>query len=1139
MLLAPQIYAADTIDFNRDIRPILSNKCYTCHGNDDAERQAGLRLDIRDAAVLELESGETAIIPSKAEESALYQRVASTDDDVRMPPADSAKQLSLEEIAKLKQWIVEGAKFAKHWSYVKPIRPQLPPVKNNAWIQNDVDRFILARLERAGKAPAAATDRYAFARRVSLDVTGLPPTIEEVDAFVNDKSADAYDKYVDRLLAKRTFGEHWARMWLDLARYADSAGYADDPARTIWGFRDYVIRSINANKPFDQFTVEQIAGDLLENPTQEQLIATAFHRNTLTNNEGGTNDEEFRNVAVVDRVNTTMAVWMGTTANCAQCHNHKFDPISQEEYFQLFAVFNSSQDADRRDESPRLDIRTVEQDEQKQEWIAQAAAIEKELATPTAQQRSEQAKWEAGFALQPKWNSSKPAGIKLAGAKGTVGEDGTVVVDKTTVKNTYTVQFSPVTANQTQTAIRLETVPSDSLPGKGAGFGGGNFIVTRVLAAIHPAEGSRLNGRFVRVENTGNGQLLSLAEVQVFSGADNIALKGAAKQSTTGFGGPAQYAIDGNTDGNYEKKSTTHTTMENNPWWEVDLKSSQAVDRIVIWNRTDNNLQSRLANFKVTVLDEQRKTVWEKVVADPPRNSSEFSLSGIRGVKLVAAYADYAQANFVANNVLDSKNPNATGWAVGGQIDQKHQLTLIPEAPIKLDKGSSLSVTIEQLSSHENHTLGQFRFSTTSDVEIAKYAETPAAILAVVKTSAAQRTAEQKKQLSDFHASISPLTKAKREELAQLQKQIAASKASTSVPIMRELPKPRVTKIQRRGNYLETGKEVIPGIPSTLFDLQLAEGEKLDRLKLAKWLVNDDNPLTARVIANRYWEAVFGVGLVETSEEFGSQGELPSHPELLDWLAVELIESGWDTKHLLKLLVTSSTYQQSSKVTDAQYEADPDNRLLARGPRFRLSAEMIRDQALFAGGLLSEKMYGPPVKPMQPSMGLRAAFGSGTDWKTSDGEDRHRRGLYTTWRRSNPYPSMATFDAPNRQVCVVRRARTNTPLQALVTLNDPVYVEAAQSLARRVIVHEGDVADKANFGFRLCASRHPNEAETKFLVDLFEEVKKRFAMDTNRAMQMATKPIGPAPEGADVTELAAWTVVGNVLLNLDEMFMKR
>ncbi|MFT5527401.1 MAG: hypothetical protein ACI9HK_005383, partial [Pirellulaceae bacterium] len=913
-IFAANALAADTIDFNRDIRPILSNKCYTCHGNDDAERQGGLRLDIRAAAILELESGETAIIPGNLTESALYQRISSNDEDVRMPPAESGKRLSPGEIAKIKQWIVEGAKFAKHWSYVKPVRPPLPAVKKSNWARSDIDRFILARLEREGRSPLAATDRYAIARRVSLDVTGLPPTVEEVDQFVNDPSADAYEKYIDRLLQKQTYGEHWARLWLDLARYADSSGYADDPARTIWGFRDYVIRSLNANKPFDQFTVEQIAGDLLENPTQEQLIATAFHRNTQTNNEGGTNDEEFRNVAVVDRVNTTMAVWMGTTANCAQCHNHKFDPISQEEYFQLFAVFNSSQDADRRDESPRLEIWTADQETQKLKWIAQVAEIEKALASPNAEQQAKQAEWEKGFSLEPKWASSKPVDVKLADGKGTIAEDGTIAIDKATAKNTYTIQFAPAEKTLTHTAIRLETIPNQSLPGKGAGFGGGNFVVSRVLAAIHPAEGSRLNGRYIRVENTGDNQFLSLAEVQVFAGSDNVALKGEAKQSSTGFDGPSKYAVDGNTNGDFLAKSTTHTLSEKDPWLEVDLKSSQAVDRIVIWNRTDANLQSRLANFKVSVLDEQRKTVWEKVEADPPRNSTEFSLSGIRGVKLVSAFTDYAQPPFAADNVLGSNNPNATGWAVGGQIDQKHELTLIPEAPIQLDKGSSLSVTIEQLSPHENHTLGQFRFSTTADTEVAKYAETPPAILTIVKTAVDQRSAEQLKQLSDFYASISPLTKAKRAELAELKKQVAAAKPSTSVPIMREMPKPRVTTIQRRGNYLETGKEVVPGVPSTLHKMHLEEGEKIDRMKLAKWLVDSDNPLTARVIANRYWEAVFGVGLVATSEDFGSQGEPPSHPELLDWLAVELIESGWNTKHILKLLVTSATYQQSSKV---------------------------------------------------------------------------------------------------------------------------------------------------------------------------------------------------------------------------------
>ncbi len=761
---------AAAIDFGRQVRPILSSRCFQCHGPDEDERMGGmdgLRLDTREGALEDL-GGYAAIVPGKPEKSELLVRIADVDDS-RMPPADAGPRLAREEVDRLTRWIREGAPYSRHWSYEKPSRPPLPEVKDPSWVRNAIDRFILARLEKEGLRPSPGADRYTLIRRVSLDLTGLPPTIEEVDAFVGDPSPDAYERLVDRLLDRPAYGEHWARVWLDLARYADSAGYADDPPRTIWAYRDYVIRALDENRPFDRFTIEQIAGDLLPDPTEDQRIATAMHRNTPTNNEGGTDDEEFRNVAVVDRVNTTMSVWMGTTMACAQCHNHKYDPISQEEYFRLFAIFNNTADADRRNETPVLALYT---DAQKRERAARRAEI----------------------------------------------------------------------------------------------------------AAV------------------------------------------------------------------------------------------------------------------------------------------EKRLRGIQG-----------------------KDPEA------------------------------------------------------------------------------QRA---------------------RQWLAELHEELAEIEPRTTVPVMVELPqgKRRKTHVQIRGNYRSPGEEVAAGVPAAFHPLR-GDGPP-DRLALARWLVDEENPLTARVLANRSWERVFGSGLVLTSEDFGSQGDLPSHPDLLDWLATEVVRSGWDVKALLRLLVTSAAYRQSSRTSPELLEIDPDNRLLARGPRFRMPAEVIRDQALAASGLLSDKTYGPPVRPPQPSSGLKAAFGGGIDWKTSQGEDRYRRSIYTMWRRSNPYPSLVTFDAPSREVCTVRRPRTNTPLQALVTLNDPVYVEAAQALARRMAAGGETVKDRARLGFRLCLARPPEEAELARLLDLFQAARKGFANAPEQARRMATDPLGPAPDGADVVELATWTAVANVLLNLDETLMR-
>ncbi|HJT33438.1 MAG TPA: DUF1553 domain-containing protein [Pirellulales bacterium] len=1129
------------VDFNRDIKPILSNTCYKCHGPDPAERKGGadgLRLDTPDGALTDL-GGYAAIVPGKPEESELIRRITSQDDSEKMPPPASGKKLTAHDIEVLTQWVRQGAKYAGHWSYVKPIRHKLPPVQDAAWPRNEIDHFILARLEREGLRPSPEADRYALIRRVSLDLTGLPPTLEEVDAFVTDPDPLAYEKLVDRLLERPAYGEHWARMWLDLARYADSAGYADDPARTIWLFRDYVVRSLNTNKPFDQFTLEQIAGDLLPGATDEQLIATAFHRNTLTNNEGGTNDEEFRNVAVVDRVNTTMAVWMGTTIACAQCHNHKYDPISQEEFFRFFAFFNNTEDADRGDESPLLSVYSDEQLRRRKLLQDELAKADATLRTPTPELAAGQARWEQEFPLDLKWQSPKPVSVASQAAAGTtVADDGTVSVAAGAKNDTYTVELSPPAG--TLVALRLEALTDDALPGKGPGHAGGNFVLSKVSAVVAPPEGQAVAGRFVRIELPGKEKIMSLAEVQIFHGGDNVAVRGEASQSSTAFGGPAKLAIDGNTDGHFtQAKSTTHTAPSENPWWEVDLKSEQPLDRIVIFNRTDGALEDRLKGFRLIVLNERREPVWQQAPTDVPKPSTELSLSGPRAIEFAAALADYTQSGFDPADVLNNKDPKQKGWAVGGQTGQTHTLTVVAKSPVELKAGSKLTVTLEHAYQSAEHTLGRFRLSLTDDVRAAEFARTSQAVVAALRLPAGNRNAEQQEQIAAYYRSLAPELATVRQQAADLNKQLAEIKPIT-VPIFRELPEGqrRKTQLQHRGNFMDLGQEVSEGTPAAFPPLP-ADAPR-NRLTLARWLIDESNPLTPRVIANRYWEQLFGIGIVASSEEFGSQGELPVHPELLDWLATELVRTHWDLKALVRLLVTSASYRQSSRVTPELEERDPDNRLLARGPRVRLSAEMVRDQALAAAGLLSPKMYGPPVKPPQPSLGLSAAFGSGIDWQTSAGEDRYRRALYTTWRRSSPYPSMATFDAPNREVCTVRRVRTNTPLQALVTLNDPVYVEAAQALARRVVLSgRSTTADRARFAFRLCVARPPHDDEQARLVQLYEKTLARLSGQADEAQKLATDPLGTVPEGMNVTELAAWTVVGNVLLNLDETLMKR
>jgi mono/diheme cytochrome c family protein len=806
--------ATRTVQYARDIQPILSGNCFACHGPDVKTRKAGLRLDIPELARKTLKSGARAIVPGDAKNSELVARIFATDSE-RMPPKNSHKKLKEAEKQLLKRWIEEGAEYQPHWAFIAPQRPAVPVTETKGWARNAIDHFILARLEKEGLKPAPDADRYALARRAALDLTGLPPTLDAVDRFVNDASPEAYEKYVDQLLASPAYGERWAQVWLDLARYADSNGYADDRPRTIWKYRDWVIDALNANMPFDRFTVEQIAGDLLPNPTQAQLLATAFHRNTLTNDEGGTDDEEFRTAAVVDRVNTTMQVWMGLTMACAQCHDHKYDPISQEEYFRFYAILNQTEDSDKPDNRPVLATPTPEQEKQKAKLQAEIAAVEKKVSA-------------------------------------------------------------------------------------------------------------------------------------------------------------------------------------------LDMKA----------------LQQR--------------------------------------------------------------------W----------------EAEARRDK-------------------------------------VPQNVRKILEVEKAKRSTAQHAELTKFFRSISPEYKQANDRLVALRKQLAAVPVVTT-PIMRELPEKqrRKTRIHIRGNFLNPGKEVTPGVPAVFHPLP--QGRPADRMALARWLVDPANPLTARVAVNRYWEQVFGVGLVENSEDYGIRGKPPVHPELLDWLATEFIALKWDSKKLLKLMVTSAAYRQSSRVTPALVERDPDNRLFARGPRFRSAAEVIRDQALFVSGLLSPKMGGPPVRPPRPKLKLNAAFGGATDWETSPGEDKVRRALYTFWRRTTPYPSMVTFDAPGRNVCAVNRPRTNTPLQALVTLNDPVYVEAAQALARRLVREGGPtVADRALHGFRLCLARPPRPEELRRLTDLYEKARAKYAASPKEAEQLATQPIGPLPPGMDAVEVAAWTVVGNVMLNLDEMFARR
>lgn len=1013
------VSAKQEVDFNRDIRPILSGNCFHCHGPDEASREGGsiktggLRLDTFEGATTDI-GGYAALVPSKPDESELFYLVTTDDENDRMPPQEHGERLSDAEIAILKQWIEEGGEYDLHWAYKKPERPELPSVnQNNYALNNPIDYFVVDKLVSGLLTQSPEADRYALARRAALDLTGLPPTVAEVEAFVSDRRPNAYEHYVDQQLGKPAYGEHWARMWLDLARYADSAGYADDPLRTIWGFRDYVIRAFNQNKPFDQFTIEQIAGDLLRAPTLDQVVATAFHRNTKTNNEGGTDDEEFRNEAVVDRVNTTMAVWMGTTIDCAQCHTHKYDPISHEDYFKLFAIFNSTSDEDRTDEAPLVPIFTEEQERRKTSAETQLQSLKNELKSvlATEENRIRRYQWEQRLVNGEGWRILNTAAVVMKASSKTdliSLADGSIEVGNNPApRDTYTITLEPTSIRKIVTGIRLEVFPEEN------------------------------------TEATNSLWVLNEIEVRL-------------------------------------------------------LKSPDPEDETV------------------SLEESEGKTTTPKL-------------------KLKNASASFEQERYHAAGAIDGNGGNRfSGWAAKGNLDEVNTAVFELAEPTSISVGSQLQIKL--VHNFPNKKIKRFRLSTTDEVK--PLPAMPKNLATTLAKNPVHRSQAEESSTLDFFADFDPGSIDQLKHIATIKAEIDAIKPLTTVPVMGEVnyQDRRETHIQIRGNYLNKGAKVEPGVPSIFHTIP--DNLKPDRYGLATWLIDQENPLTARVVVNRYWEALFGLGIVPTSEEFGSQGELPSNQALLDWLAVELMESGWNLKHILKIIVSSGTYRQSSKITPELYEADPENRWLSRGPRFRISAEMVRDQALAVSGLLSGKMHGPPVKPFQPELGLKAAFGGDTDWETSEGEDRHRRGIYTTWRRSNPYPSMAAFDAPNREFCTVRRDRTNTPLQALVTLNDPVYIEASQSLGRRMLEHPGAIADKVTHGFRLCLIRSPTEREVTALIRLYEATYHSYLNNLEDARLMATDPIGPIPEMGDGAAYAAWAVIGNTLLNLDEMFLK-
>ena len=1128
------------LDFNYDIQPIISQKCFSCHGPDDEAREAKLRLDLRDEAIKERD-GIRAIVPGDPAASEIIARITSKDRDEVMPPPKEGHPLTEREIELVKKWVAQGAEYKTHWAWTKPERPPIPEVADPSLVRNPIDAFIIARLQKAGLKPSPEADRPTLIRRLSLDLIGLPPTSEEVSAFVADRSPDLYDKAVDRLLASPHFGEKWARLWLDLARYADSTGYGSDAFRlNIWPYRDWVINAFNRNLPYDQFTTEQLAGDLLPNATPEQIAATAFHRNTMTNTEGGTIDEEWRVAAVKDRIATTAQVWTGLTMQCAQCHTHKFDPITHKDYYQFFGVFNQTEDNDRPDEEPKMPLPTAEQQEKMKRVRAEIAALEAQQKGDRPEFETEQHAWEAEMNRPLEWKPLEVVEVKSDPAVGVSRtNDGAIAVDRGAGPSALTIKTR--TSQNAITALRLEWLPASTSEGQQQSAAAEAALSELRVKAVDIAP-KPIRGRIVRLELPGERKILSLAELQILAAGENAAVRGRATQSSTAFSGAPERAIDGNTDGVYTANSVSHTNEENNPWWEVDLGAVTEIDSIVLWNRTDAELEQRLKDFRLLVLDADRQPVWNTTVAEPPRPTASYGPTAGAAVALRNPSTDLAGEGEKIARAIDG-DPK-TQWTFAVASAESHAAVFETATPIGAASGSLLTFTLQQ-----NRSLGRFRLFTTTTAPPVR--ELPKSIRAILALEPTERSEPQRTEIAAYFRPLAPSTRKLVQEIEKKKAELAAIKP-IAVPVMRELPadKRRATFVMNKGNYLAPGEKVDPGLPSTFASFIPAD-RRADRLAVAQWLMHGENPLTARVAVNRFWSQLFGTGIVETEEDFGTQGALPSHPELLDWLAVTFRDGSatsdsphrqqpWDMKAMLKLIVTSATYRQSAKVTPELLEADPRNRLFGRYPRRRLEAEAVRDQALVLAGLLSRKIGGPSVYPPQPEGLWKVAFNGGQNaYPTSTGEDRYRRGLYTFWRRTMPNPSMTTFDAPSRETCTLRRTPTNTPLQAFVTLNDPCFVECAQALARRIVREGGsETLSRARWALQLVTARPAEEAQAATLTRALQRELATFKADAAAAAKLATEPLGPLPPGADAAELAAWTVMANVLLNLDAVLMK-
>lgn len=1010
-------FAADRLDFNKDIRAILSENCIACHGPDSKTQEAGLRLDVSDQTMWKGESGKLAIVPGNPDASEMLRRINSTDPNEVMPPPATGKSLTPQQKATLKQWIAEGAEYKGHWAFLAPVKAAPAPAKI-AWGNGPIDQYVLADLEKAGLAPSPEADKVTLIRRATFDLTGLPPTIAEVDAFVADTSPDAYEKLIDRLMSSPRYGEHMARFWLDVASYGDTHGLHLDNERSIWKYREWVINAFNTNQPYDQFTIEQLAGDLLPNPTLEQKIATGFVRCNVTTSEGGSIDEEVRVRYGVDRTERLSTVFLGLTLGCAVCHDHKFDPVSQKEFYSLYSYFNSAadpaMDGNRHDTPPTVKVPSPED-------IAKLAELDAKIAEAQKAQTEALAK----------------------------------------VEYTEPTEVAPMTGPYEHIWIEDGTPPGAKQEG--------NSPWEFVSAPDHPVHTGTKSTR----RDAGGAQMSQ----HFFTGA------------------------------------------------KPELKAGEG-DKLFAYVYLDpkNPPKTVMLQFNVNGSWEHRGFWGEDTIA-----FGSGDVPGHRKMGDLPKTGEWVRLEVDAKHVGVNSGDLINGWAFtqfGGLCYWDHA-GIVTQTP---QDGRGF----DSLLAWEAYEKAQEKSSVPQPVRDA------------IKVEADKRNDDQKKLIKEYF--LANIYNKTRETLGPLKKAVedlnAQKKAiDDAVPVslvMADMPTERETFVLIRGEYNKPGDKVTRGTPSLL--PKMPEGVPNNRLGLAKWLVDPSHPLMSRVTVNRFWQQLFGRGIVKTSEDFGSQGDFPAHPELLDYLAVDFRESGWDVKRLIKQIMLSATYRQTSKVSAELAARDPENVLLARGPRFRMDAELVRDNALAVAGLLSPRIGGKSVKPYQPEGIWEAvAFqGSNTNsYKRDDGEALYRRSMYTFWKRTSPPPSLMAFDAPSRENCIARRARTNTPLQALVLMNDEQYVEASRQLAKRMITEGGSQpADRLRYGFRLIAARAPSERELSVLSAQLTTHQEHFKANAEAAKKLLAIGATPRDESIDPAEHASYTLVGNLLLNLDETMTK-